>query len=100
MHATSSVQNQREVVAVQFTEITDILRLQNENTNSRPCVMLLVIDSYDDLLQYARESEKAQVSAEVERVLERFMQGTDGVIRKVKTTCSMRSWNPAISTRS
>ena len=84
VHATSSVQNQREVVAVQFTEITDILRLQNENTNSRPCVMLLVIDSYDDLLQYARESEKAQVSAEVERVLERFMQGTDGVIRKVE----------------
>ncbi len=84
VHATSSVQNQWEVVAVQFTEITDILRLQNENTNSRPCVMLLVIDSYDDLLQYARESEKAQVSAEVERVLERFMQGTDGVIRKVE----------------
>ncbi|MFR4477211.1 MAG: hypothetical protein ACLT3Y_08370 [Ruminococcus callidus] len=46
--------------------------------------MLLVIDSYDDLLQYARESEKAQVSAEVERVLENFMQGTEGIIRKVE----------------
>ena len=69
---------------MQFLEITDILRLQHEQTNSRPCVLLLVIDSYDDLLQYARESEKAQVSAEVERVLEDFMQGTDGVIRKVE----------------
>ncbi|MGN1403280.1 MAG: DHH family phosphoesterase [Ruminococcus sp.] len=84
VHAVPSVQNQQEFVAVQFLEITDILRLQNENTNSRPCVMLLVIDSYDDLLQYARESEKAQVSAEVERVLENFMQGTDGIIRKVE----------------
>lgn len=84
VHATVSVQNQRELVAVQFLEVTDILRLQNENTNSRPCVLLLVIDSYDDLLQYAKESEKAQVSAEVEQVLENFMQGTDGVIRKVE----------------
>lgn len=84
VHATSNIQNQQEIVAVQFLEITDILRLQNENTNSRPCVLLLVIDSYDDLLQYAKESEKAQVSAEVEQVLEHFMQGTDGVIRKVE----------------
>ncbi len=85
VHAVSSVQQeQQEIIAVQFLEITDILRLQNEQTNSRPCVLLLVIDSYDDLLQYARESEKAQVSAEVERVLENFMQGTDGVIRKVE----------------
>ena len=85
VHAVSSVQwEQQEIIAVQFLEITDILRLQNEQTNSRPCVLLLVIDSYDDLLQYARESEKAQVSAEVERVLENFMQGTDGVIRKVE----------------
>lgn len=84
VHATRSIQNDREIIAVQFLEITDILRLQSENTNSRPCVMLIVIDGYDDLLQYARESEKAQVSAEVERVLEHFMQGTDGVICKVE----------------
>lgn len=71
------------VTAIQFLEITDLLRLQSENTNSRPCVLLMVIDSYDDLLQYAREYEKAQVSAEVERVLEHFMAGTDGIIRKV-----------------
>ena len=44
VHAVPSVQNQQEFIAVQFLEITDILRLQNENTNSRPCVMLLVID--------------------------------------------------------
>ncbi len=84
VHAEFSVQNQQEIVVIQFLEITDILRLQDENTNSKPCVLLLVIDSYDDLLQYARESEKAQVSAEVERVLDNFMQGTDGILRKIE----------------
>ena len=36
VHAVSSVQNQQEIIAVQFLEITDILRLQHEQTNSRP----------------------------------------------------------------
>lgn len=84
VHAEPDIQNQQEIIAVQFLEITDILRLQNEQSGARPCVLLMVIDSYDDLLQYARESEKAQVSAQVERLLEDFMQGTDGVIRKLE----------------
>lgn len=84
VHAEPDIQNQQEIIVVQFLEITDILRLQNEQSGARPCVLLMVIDSYDDLLQYARESEKAQVSAQVERLLEDFMQGTDGVIRKLE----------------
>ena len=69
--------------AVQFVEITDLVRLQNEFRESRPCVMLMVIDGYDDVMQYAKESEKAQVSAEVELLLERFMSGTKGIVRKI-----------------
>ena len=84
VRAVRSIQDDQEIVVVQFLEITDILRLQTEQNESRPCVMLLVIDGYDDLLQYARESEKVQVSAEVERVLEDFMQGTDGISRKIE----------------
>ena len=34
VHAVSSVQNQQEIIAVQFLEITDILRLQHEQTYS------------------------------------------------------------------
>ena len=94
VHAVSSAQNQQEIIAVQFLEITDILRLQHEQTNSRPCVMLLVIDSYDDLLQYARESEKAQVSAEVERVLENFMQGTEIVSHWIGDNADQKSYTP------
>lgn len=52
--------------------------------SAKPCVLILVIDSYDDILQYAKESEKAQVSAEVEKVLESFMTGTNGIIRKIE----------------
>ncbi len=69
--------------AVQFVEITDQMKLQRELRESRPCVMLMVIDGYDDVMQYAKESEKAQVSAEVEVLLESFMAGTKGIVRKI-----------------
>ncbi len=84
VHAMQYIQDNEAIVVVQFTEITDVLRLQDENSNAKPCIMLVVIDGYDDLLQYARESEKAAVSAQVERVLDAFIAGTDGVIRKVE----------------
>jgi c-di-AMP phosphodiesterase-like protein len=70
--------------ALQFTDVTELLQWKQKCNSARPCVLLLVIDSYDDILQYAKESEKAQVSAEVEKVLEQFMAGTNGVIRKIE----------------
>ncbi len=71
-----------KMYAVEFTEITDQVRIQNELKDSRPCVMLMVIDGYDDVMQYAKESEKAQVSAEVELLLENFMADSKGIVCK------------------
>jgi len=73
----------KKFYAVQFVDITDQVKLQNELRESRPCVLLMVIDGYDDVMQYAKESEKAQVSAEVELLLENFMAGTKGIVRKI-----------------
>ena len=83
VHSETIRMQETRVYAVQFVEITDQVRLQNELRESRPCVMLMVIDGYDDVMQYAKESEKAQVSAEVELLLENFMAGTRGIVRKV-----------------
>lgn len=76
-------ENGLDLVAVQFMEVTELMQLQSDYEDSKPCVLLLVIDGYDDVLQYSKESEKAQVSAEVERVLETFMTGTNGILRKI-----------------
>ncbi len=83
VHSETHYIQEQKMYAVQFVEITDLIRLQNELRESRPCVMLMVIDGYDDVMQYAKESEKAQVSAEVELLLEQFMSGTKGVVRKI-----------------
>ena len=70
--------------AFQFNDETELLQWKRDFASAKPCVLILVIDSYDDILQYAKESEKAQVSAEVEKVLELFMTGTNGIIRKIE----------------
>ncbi|MBQ8514114.1 MAG: DHH family phosphoesterase [Ruminococcus sp.] len=83
VHSETHYFQELKMYAVQFMEITDLVRLQNEFRESRPCVMLMVIDGYDDVMQYAKESEKAQVSAEVELLLEQFMTGKKGIVRKI-----------------
>ncbi len=83
VRVTLSPQHEK-LYLLEFREVTEILRLRQENESEKPCVMLIVIDGYDDLLQYARESEKSQVSAAVERVLDGFMEGTNGILRKVE----------------
>lgn len=83
VHSETICIQDSNVYVVQFVEITDQVRLQNELRESRPCVMLMVIDGYDDVMQYAKESEKAQVSAEVEILLENFMASTKGIVRKI-----------------
>lgn len=83
VNGTVFQENGMDLVAVQFMEVTELIQLQSDYEDSKPCVLLLVIDSYDDVLQYSKESEKAQVSAEVERVLETFMTGTNGILRKI-----------------
>ncbi len=82
VHSETHMMKDTKMYAVQFVEITDQVRVQNELRDSRPCVMLMVIDGYDDVMQYAKESEKAQVSAEVERLLEGFMADSKGLVCK------------------
>lgn len=66
-----------------FTDITDYVLLQDKYNMTRPSILIILIDNYDDLLLNAKESEKAHVSVSIERLLEEFMSNTTGIIRKL-----------------
>ena len=66
-----------------FTDITDYVLLQDKYNMTRPSMLIILIDNYDDLLLNAKESEKAHVSVSIERLLEEFMSNTTGIIRKL-----------------
>ena len=73
------------MVYLSFTDITEFAELLSKYKRTRPTVILLVIDNCEDVLQNFKESEKAQVSAAIETLLEEFMSKTSGVLRKLSS---------------
>ncbi len=68
-----------------FTEDTEIKQLADEYHMSRPSVMIIVIDNYEELMQNAKESEKSRLLGDIDFVLESFMADTSGFIRKLSS---------------
>ncbi len=62
-----------------FQDTTNYVELKRHYMDSRPCVLLLVIDNFADLMSGARQSERAMVLAALELLFDRFLDGTDSV---------------------
>ncbi len=73
----------QKLIFLTFTDVTEFAELFNKYKRTRPSVLLMGIDNYEDVLQNFKESEKAQVAAAVETTLEEFMSHTTGVLRKL-----------------
>ena len=51
---------------------------------TKPAVMIVTIDNYDELVQSAKESERSQVLSEVEYQVEQYVEQFHGIIDKVE----------------
>ncbi len=86
VRAVTNKNTETDFSLIFFDDITDLHELTVEYFESRPAVMLVAVDGYDDLMQDSRESEKARVSAELEKLMETFFDSTTGVIRKLSAS--------------
>ncbi|MCM1227783.1 MAG: DHH family phosphoesterase [Clostridium sp.] len=73
----------KKLIFLTFCDITDYVELYNKYHDTRPSVLHIVIDNYEDILHNFKESEKAQVAAAVETMLEDFISQTTGILRKL-----------------
>ena len=62
-----------------FQDITRYVRLRTQYLETRPCVLMIVVDNYEDLFNGAKQSEKASVMAALEVLFDRFLEGTDSI---------------------
>lgn len=76
-------ENDITFVIAYFHDDTEQFRLKRIFDETRPNVVIMNIDTYDEIMQNAKEREKALASVEIEKLMERFMDGTDGFIKKV-----------------
>lgn len=75
----------QKLTALFWDDRTELHTLRQNYENSRPCVLLIVVDNYEDLLQNAKESERLEANVAIEKLMEQFVSGTNGVLRRLKT---------------
>ncbi len=72
------------LTAFLWMDITELSALKTEYAASRPSVMLIMVDNYEDLIQNAKESAKLEMGAAIEKLLENFISQTNGILRRLK----------------
>lgn len=68
-----------------FEDVTEMMQIEAELRSTRPSVMLIMIDNYEDLMANAKESEKANVLVQLEKLFETFMSNSSGILKKLGT---------------
>ncbi len=66
-----------------FDDETRYYQLKKESEEAHPDVVVMTIDTYDEIMQNAKESEKAIAAVEIEQLIEKFMENTNGFVKKV-----------------
>ncbi|MGN0596347.1 MAG: DHH family phosphoesterase [Ruminiclostridium sp.] len=72
----------QDIYLIYFRDITRLKTLEIEKRLTHPVVMIIMIDSFDELFGNNTESEKAHVTVQIDKLLEDFMSGTTGILRK------------------
>ncbi len=72
------------LTAYLWSDMTDLRNLEQDYAATRPCVLLIVVDNFEDLIQNAKESARLEASVAVEKLLENFISRTNGILRRMK----------------
>ncbi|MBD5130799.1 MAG: DHH family phosphoesterase [Ruminococcaceae bacterium] len=66
-----------------FRDITPLRKLQITHELSKPVVMIVMVDNYEELLSGAKESERAYVTIQVDRLIEEYFAEKKAVLKKM-----------------
>ena len=66
-----------------FRDVTEFKALQNTYEMTKPVVMIVVVDNYEELLSGAKESERAYVTIQVDRLIEEYFAEKKAVLKKI-----------------
>lgn len=72
-----------DITMLFFSDITEHKSLQEEHRMSHPVVMIVMVDNYDELLNDSKESEKAYVTVQIDRLMEEYFGEKNAVLQKL-----------------
>lgn len=72
-----------QITMLFFEDITDFKGLQEEHRMSKTMAMIVMVDNYEELLSGSKESEKAYVTIQIDRLLEEYFTEKNAVLQKL-----------------
>ncbi len=82
----SAPEGQDDLFVAYFINNTALRRQAGEYLATRPAVMIIAVDTYDEILRELKESERASVIGALEVALEGFIGATTGFLRKISAS--------------
>ena len=74
----------KHLTTVLWEDRTELEKLRDTYRRTRPCVVLLVIDNYEDMIQSIKESDRLAAGVSIEKLMESFVANTGGILRRLK----------------
>ncbi len=78
----ASTQGEECLHMLYLIDITEHEKVFDKYFKTKPVVMTIVIDSYEEIIKNAKESDKTHVLSEVNRLLEKYIASANGFIQK------------------
>ncbi|MCH5192400.1 MAG: DHH family phosphoesterase [Oscillospiraceae bacterium] len=72
-----------ELTLLYFDDISDYISLANKINDIRPAVILISVDNYDDILSGEKESEKANISIQIDKLMESYFDEHNALLKKL-----------------
>ncbi len=84
MYANNYGTGEEELYALYLVDDDDLKNYTDLYFKTRPAVMRIMVDNYDDLVQSAKESDKTPVLSEIDYQITQFVEKYGGVISQVE----------------
>ncbi|MEG2073754.1 MAG: DHH family phosphoesterase, partial [Angelakisella sp.] len=78
-----SDQHAEQVFMIYMIDDNDLKNYTREYFDSRPSVLLMVIDNYAELFTDSKENERSKLMGEIEHIIENFAEENQGLLRKL-----------------
>ena len=86
LNAEKYIKGDNVLFVIYFSDETELSAIRKEKDASHPNVLIITIDNYEDIIQNAKESDKARATLETEQLIENFMSKTNGFIKRTSSS--------------
>lgn len=83
-YTTRAVSENDELYVVYFFENTELKRYAHEYFESRPAIMLMILDNYEELQQNMKDNERTRVMGQIEYAVSKFVTDNGGLMLKTE----------------